>query len=161
MNMNKIIFATVLLITTVTASAQNKKFSGVWTLVSIANTNADSSKTHPYGENPQGLLIFESTGEYAIQILKADRPKIVSGNKNTATPEENTVLVKGSNSHFGNYVVDEQLHTITYKVAHAFFPNWEGTSLIAHYTLECDILKSFSTSTTNGGSYAVVTWKRK
>lgn len=143
------------------SSAQNNILVGEWTLISIENTNADSSKSYPYGDAPQGLLIFEPNGDYAIQILRAVRPKVASNNKSTATPEESIALVQGANSHYGQYIVDEQKHTITYKVAHAFFPNWEGKDLTTIYTLQDDILKSYSTNTTNGGASAVITWKRK
>jgi len=141
--------------------AQNNPLVGEWGLVSIENTNADSSKSYPYGDAPQGLLIFERNGDYAIQILKDVRPKVASNNKSTATPEENVAMVQGANSHFGEYIVDEKKHTITYKVAHAFFPNWEGRDLTTSYTLKEDVLKSYSANTTNGGASAVLTWKRK
>jgi hypothetical protein len=150
-----------LLITSVTTWAQTSKFTGAWSLVSVENTNADNSKTFPYGEEPKGLLVLEQNGDYAVQILKAARPKVVSNNKNTATPEENAALVQGNNSHFGKFLIDENNHTITYQVEHAFFPNWEGRELKSSYTLTGDILKIFSNNTTNGGASAIVTWKRK
>lgn len=144
-----------------TGFAQDNKFTGVWTLVSVENLNADSTKSYPYGDNPVGMLVFMPNGDYAIQIMKADRPKIVSNNKNTATPEENKMLVQGNNSHFGTYIVDEENHIITYKPAHAFFPNWEGKELKSKYSLVNGILTGISTTTTNGGSAAIVIWKKK
>ncbi len=155
-----VILLAVLQLLTSTSWAQSNTVTGVWTLVSVENVNADSSNTFPYGQSPQGLLIFEPSGDYAIQILKAGRPLIASNNKNTATAEENKVLVQGSNSHFGKYSIDAGNHTITYKVAHAFYPNWEGRELKTSYTISGDTLRSYSNNTTNGGSSAIVTWKR-
>ncbi len=159
--MKKTIFLFTLFVFALGVNAQNSKLTGVWTLVSVENINADSSRTYPYGNAPVGQLIFEAGGNYSVQILKADRPAIASGNKNTATAEENTALVQGGNSHFGNYVINEKDHSITFKVAHAFFPNWEGRDLTSIYTLSGDVLKSYSKNTTFGGSTAIVTWKRK
>jgi len=139
-----------------------KQFVGAWSLSAVENINPDSSKTLPYGENPQGLLVFEPNGDYAIQILKVERPKVATNDKNKATPEENAALVKGSNSHFGKYSVDEAKHIITFKVGHAFYPNWEGTVQERSYTLENNVLRYVVTHTTNGGAItAVVVWKRK
>lgn len=139
-----------------------KQFVGVWSLVAVENINPDSSKTLPYGENPQGLLVFERDGDYAIQILKAVRAKVVANDKNKATPDENAALVQGSNSHFGQYSVEEARHTITFKVEHAFYPNWEGSVQDRLYTLENNVLRYVVTHTTNGGAItAVVVWKRK
>jgi hypothetical protein len=140
----------------------NKKFVGVWSLVAVENINPDSSKTYPYGENPQGLLIFEPNGDYAIQILKAARPKIAANDKNKGTADENAALVQGNNSHFGTYSIDESKHIITFNVEHAFYPNWEGNVQPRSYTLENNILRYVVTHTTNGGNIiAVVVWKKK
>src|SRR6187402_2540374 len=111
----------------VTVSIAQEKLVGSWSLVSIDNIYPDNSRIHPYGENPKGLLIFDANGNYAIQILKAVRPKIASADKNNCTPEENAALVQGSNSHFGHYEVDEVHKTLVFKIESAFFPNWEGT----------------------------------
>lgn len=139
-----------------------KQFVGTWSLVAVENTNTDGSKSLPYGENPVGLLVFTNKGDYAIQILKSVRPKVLANDKNKATPEENAALVQGNNSHFGTYKVDAVNHTITFDVQHAFYPNWEGTVQVRSYTLEDNTLSYIVTHTTNGGSItAKVVWKKK
>ena len=139
-----------------------KQFAGTWSLVAVENTNADGSKTLPYGERPVGLLIFTNEGDYAIQILKTVRLKVAANDKNKATNEENAALVQGNNSHFGTYTVDMLKHTITFNVQHAFYPNWEGTVQIRAYTIEGNILSYIVTNTTNGGSItAKVVWMKK
>ena len=55
-----------------------KQFAGTWSLIAVENTNADGSKTLPYGESPVGLLVFTNEGDYAIQILKSVRPKVAA-----------------------------------------------------------------------------------
>ncbi|MEO6684660.1 MAG: lipocalin-like domain-containing protein [Dyadobacter sp.] len=144
------------------STSQNEDPVGIWTLVAVENFNPDGSKTLPYGNSPQGLLILDKNGVYAIQILKAIRPKVVAGDKNKATPEENVAMVQGNNSHFGSYTTDLLKETITFNVEHAFYPNWEGTVQERFYTLKNDELKYIVTNTTNGGAItASVTWKRK
>ena len=137
------------------------QFAGTWSLLAVENTNADGSKTLPYGENPVGLLVLTTDGKYAIQILKSVRPKVAANDKNKATAEEKTALVQGNNSHFGTYSVDLLKRTITFNVQHAFYPNWEGTVQIRSYTLEDNTLSYIVTHTTNGGSItAKVIWRK-
>lgn len=140
----------------------SKQFVGTWSLIAVENTNADGSKTLPYGKNPVGLLVFTDAGDYALQILKATRPKVASGDKNKATPDENVALVQGNNSHFGTYTVHAEKHTIAFNVQHAFYPNWEGNVQVRSYKLENDVLSYVVTNTTNGGAVtATVVWKKK
>ena len=144
------------------AQSSNGELVGVWSLVSVENIDREGGKTFPYGEQPQGMLVFTSGGEYAIQIMKATRPKVAANDKNKATPEENAALVQGNNSHFGRFSVDEQQHIIRFNIEHAFYPNWEGALQERSYVLEHNMLKYVVTHTTNGGAItAVVIWKRK
>jgi hypothetical protein len=171
--MKKGIFLLLILITvTVVHGQKNEMVSskksvkeqlmGTWTLVSVDNIYPDSSRVRPYGENPQGMLVFDEKGNYAIQILRAGRPKIASGDKNKSTPEENTALVQGSNSHYGKYSVNETTHTITFIIEHAFYPNWEGTEQKRSYIYTGNEIKYVVTNTTQGGQAVVaeVAWRR-
>jgi Lipocalin-like domain len=169
--MKQVITLLLTLICASTLNAQGKASSknsieqeliGTWSLISVDNKYPDSSRVHPYGDNPQGMLIFDSKGNYAIQILKAVRPKVASGDKNTCTPEENAALVQGSNSHFGKYLVDGTTKTILFKIEHASFPNWEGTTQKRSYTFTGNEIKYVVTHTTQGGQSVVaeVAWRR-
>lgn len=134
---------------------------GTWTLVLVDNILPDGTRSKPYGENPIGLLIFDKNGNYAIQILHENRPKFISGDKTKGTNEENKALVLGSNSHFGKYTINAKDQTITFKVEHAFFPNWEGVEQIRPFTLTKTELKYTVPNTTNGtGVSGEVIWKR-
>ncbi|WP_428741077.1 lipocalin-like domain-containing protein [Tenacibaculum sp.] len=163
--MKKIIVLCLLVFgkTLIAQNTSNSSFVGSWSLVSINNIYQDGKRVQPYGENPEGLLIFTEEGNYAIQILKKNRPLIVSGNKNTSTPEENAAIVKGFNSHYGEYVVDKENNTITFEILHASFPNWEGKIQKRTYDYSNNVLKYVVTNTTQGGASVIaeVVWKRK
>jgi len=138
------------------------KTTGLWALVSVENSETDGTKTFPYGTNPKGSLFFDEKGNYAIQIYKNKRAKIISGDKNKCTPEENASIVQGSNSHFGKYEIDETNQTITFKIETASFPNWEGTIQKRFYTFIDNELKYVVTNTTQGGKLvtAEVVWEK-
>ena len=138
-----------------------QKLIGTWSLVSVDNILPDGMRTKPYGDNPQGILMFDKNGNYAIQILRANRPKFISGDKTKGTNEENKALVLGSNSHFGKYFINAVDNTITFRVEHSFFPNWEDAEQVRPFTLTKTELKYTVPNTTNGtGVSGEVIWKR-
>ncbi|MGY3211944.1 lipocalin-like domain-containing protein [Mucilaginibacter sp. HD30] len=161
-----LLFGTLPIVVAQTKTKSNKPLKelliGTWTLVSVDNIYPDSSRVHPYGENPKGLLVFDDRSNYAIQIYKAVRPKVASGDKNICTPEESKALIQGSNAHFGTYTVDEAKHTITFKVDHASFPNWEGIDQERTYTYTGNQISYVVTHTTQGGKAVIaeVVWRK-
>ncbi|TJY35935.1 lipocalin-like domain-containing protein [Pontimicrobium aquaticum] len=166
--MKKIIVLNVMLFSLISFAQTNNvkktdSFIGSWSLVSITNIYQNGTKVQPYGEQPDGLLIFDEHGNYAIQILKKNRPLIASGNKNTSTPEENAEIVKGFNAHYGYYFIDTGTKTISFNVLHASFPNWENKVQKRTYSYNNDVLKYIVTNTTQGGKSVVaeVVWKRR
>lgn len=158
---NAILIILLLILNSIHAQKKSE-FSGSWTLISVENTNSDGTKSLPYDTNPKGFLFFDEKGNYAVQIYKDKRAKIISGDKNKCTPEENAAIVQGSNSHFGEYEIDETNKTITFKIKTASFPNWEGTIQKRSYTFTNNELKYAVTNTTQGGKSvtAEVVWKK-
>jgi hypothetical protein len=135
---------------------------GTWTLVLVDNVLPDGSRVQLYGPNPEGIVIFDASGRYSMQILRDDRPKFASNDKSKGTPEEYKAAVQGSNSHFGRYTVNETDHTVTFYIEHASFPNWEGTERKSPFTLTGDEFKYTVANPTTGGANVTgeVEWKR-
>jgi hypothetical protein len=155
----KQLLALLTLVVVTAVAAPPPSLTGTWTLVSIRNIAADGSVALPYGEHPQGTLIFDADGRYAVLIFRADRARFASGDKNRGTSEENEAYVRGTNSHFGRYSVEPGM--LIFHIDHASFPNWEGTEQRRAFTLENDVLRYTVRTTTSGGSeIAEVTWKR-
>ncbi|HUQ49896.1 MAG TPA: lipocalin-like domain-containing protein, partial [Terriglobales bacterium] len=136
-----IIGIAVLLVLVLSAVAQKKapkKIIGTWTLVAADNVFPDGNRVQVYGPEPHGLLIFDSGGRYSLQIFRAGRPKFVSNDKSTGSPEENQAAVQGSNAHFGRYVINAADSSITFHIEHASFPNWEGTEQKRSFRIQGD-----------------------
>ena len=127
------------------------EFIGSWSLASITNIYENGSKVEPYGQNPDGLLIFDADGNYATQLLKKNRPLIASGNKNTSTAEENAAIVKGFNAHYGRYSVDPSTGIMAFNILHASFPNWENKIQKRAFSCLNGVLTYKVTNTTQGG----------
>jgi hypothetical protein len=135
--------------------------AGTFLLVAVDNVLADGSRVHLYGDDPQGMLVLDTKGRYALQIFSQGRPRFAAGDKSKGTDEENREAVKGSNAHFGTYSIDRSAGTITFYIDHASFPNWEGTQQKRPFTFIGNIFKYTVPAPTTGGAVTgEVEWKR-
>jgi len=143
------------------AAPASNELTGTWTLVLVDNVSPDGSRVHLYGANPQGLLTFDAEGRYALQIVGSGRSKFASGDKSKGSAEENKAAVIGANAHFGRYTVDENRHTLTFKIDHASFPNWDGIEQTRNFTLKGDLL-TYVIPVPTSGAHVVGedVWKR-
>ena len=108
------------------AKSLGEQIVGTWNFVVAEVTAPDGKKSFPFGETPKGILIFTPDGRFAQIHVAGDVPKIASNNRLTGTPEEYAEIMRRSLSVFGTWTVDEANRTVTYNIASASFPNWEG-----------------------------------
>jgi Lipocalin-like domain len=108
------------------AQSFKDRIVGTWNFVVAEITAPDGKKSFPFGETPKGILIFTADGHFAQIHVAGDVPKIASNNRMTGTPEEYAAIMRRSLSVFGTYTIDEANKTVTYHIASASFPNWEG-----------------------------------
>ena len=131
---------------------------GTWSYSAVDTVRPDGSREQMYGPNPKGLVIFDSTGRYALVNVRADLAKFASNNRTQGTPEENKAVVLGSIAHFGRYTVNEADSTITFYIEGSTFPNWSGIEQKRPVTLTGDELKW--TTPASGGGLGEVVLKR-
>ena len=103
--------------------------------------------------------MVDANGHYVIALRRAALPKVASNNRTTATPEENQAMVGGSLTHFGTLTVNAAAKTLTFKIATATFPNWDGTEQHRAFTLTGDEL-TYTVPAASGGGTATTVWKR-
>jgi hypothetical protein len=138
-----------------------RPLAGSWTLVRVENIGPDGVHTQPYGPHPQGLLVFDPAGGYAIQIYRPGRARFASGDKSAGTEAEVRAAIEGANTHFGHYALDPAGRTMSFQIEHALFPNWEGTRQVRRLELKGDSLTYVVPEPTSGGrSTAEVEWRR-
>jgi hypothetical protein len=145
-----------------TAAKQTRgAIAGTYSLVLVDNLLADGSRVHLYGDHPYGILIFDTKGNYSLQIVSEGRPKFASADKSKGTDEENRLAIQGCNAHFGTYSIDSIKHTITFDIHHASFPNWENTKQVRPFEFDGKMFKYTVPAPTTGGSVTgEVVWKR-
>jgi hypothetical protein len=108
------------------ASSLKDQIVGTWNFVVAEVTAPDGKKSFPFGETPEGILIFTADGRFAQIHVAGDVPRIASNNRLTGTPEEYAEIMRRSLSVFGTYAVDEANKTVTYNIVSSSFPNWQG-----------------------------------
>ena len=128
--------------------------AGVYEFVSETRT-VDGQTTEVSGNS--GRLVLDPAGSYIFTTIKTDLPKVATGNRMTATPDEARQIVAGSLTHFGRYkVVDNAL---VFTVERATFANWNGIEQKRAFTLDGDQLK-YSLPVASGGGSVTLTWRR-
>lgn len=141
------------------AALAQDPLQGTWLLVAADTVQPDGSRVAQYGPQPQGLLIFDGAGRYAMQIYAAGRPPFASGDKTRGTPEEYRAVVVGSNSHFGRYSVNEAGTHVRFVTECASFANWEGHTVERDIRIDHDHL-SYTVPTATNGARGEVEWRR-
>ena len=129
------------------------------TTKSIAGTYSPVS-VPAYGDNPRGQMILTPEGRYSIVITRADMPKIASGARTKATPQENKAVVDGSIAHSGRYTIDDGGKSITFHIETCTFPNWNGTTQKRPFSVKGDQLTYTVATPSAGGAPNDVTWRR-
>ena len=93
----------------------------------------------PYGEAPEGLLVYAPTGHFTGHLMRRGVPRFRSGARR-ATDQEIRAAFLGYLGYYGTYVVDESAGTVTHSVLGSWHPNWVDTDQVRHFSFERDKL---------------------
>jgi Lipocalin-like domain len=143
-----------------TASSLKDKLAGTWMLLSNFNTTADGHRFEPFGQNPKGILTFDTGGHFSLMLMRAKRPQFAANNRMKGTPEENAATVQGTLALFGTYSVSDANRTFTLHVDGSTFDNWEGTDRNYKIDKLGEELTYTSPPSSTGAASAELTWKR-
>jgi hypothetical protein len=142
------------------SSTLRDQLIGTWIQVISEVTSPDGRKSLPFGDTPNGILIFSPTGHFAQIHIASDVPKFASGNRLMGTPDEYKTINQKSLSMFGTYTVDEEKKTVTFKITSSTFPNMAGEAQTrAIETLTSDEFRN-STTVAGGRGSAFNLYKR-
>jgi hypothetical protein len=130
------------------------RFVGTWKLVSVEDRSAAGEVEYPYGEDPVGVLVYDSTGRMAVQIMRSDRPHLSSDNLRDAHAEEIRAAADGFTAFFGSYIVDEAHGRVIHTVEGHLTPNSVGKNLVRAYEFVEDRL------ILRPGRSRTIVWKR-
>jgi hypothetical protein len=133
-----------------------QRLVGTWTLVSNDNVASDGTKRQIFGPNPNGVMIFDVNGRFAVIAVNPARPKFKGNTRLDGTPEENKAAIAGTVAAFGTWSVDEATNTLLTRIDGSLFPNDEGVEQRRLITLEGDELKQVNLNPGSGGRAEIV-----
>ena len=139
------------------AAQTAKDLAGTWTLVSDTGTAPDGRTIQPFGPDPQGMAIFDSSGRFAIVISRPDLPKFASNNRMQGTADENEAIVHGSFAFFGTYSIADG--KIIQHIEGGMWPAWTGTDQKRTITSFTGDAQTWTTVPSFGGR-SELHWKR-
>ena len=141
------------------AQAAESPLRGTWILVAADVLQPDGTRQPDYGPAPQGRLMIDAAGRYALEIYRSDRPVFATGDKRNGTPAEYRAAVLGESSHFGRLSIDRKTGELVFAIEAASFPNWQGTEQRRRYTLKGNEL-SYRVPPRPDGSVPISVWRR-
>jgi hypothetical protein len=135
---------------------------GTWRLLSFDTRSPDGVSSQPFGSDPSGVIVYDSFGNFSVQLARAGRPEFGSGDIQDGTADEIRAAYAGYIAYFGTYDVNEAEGHLTHKVDVSLFPNWEGVPQRRFYALSEDTLTLTTPPTPFGGREitGVLVWER-
>jgi Lipocalin-like domain len=139
-----------------------QQFIGTWKLVTSEFRTSDGKVSYPLGEKAVGILIYDSGGRMAAQLMRPDRPKFASGDMRGGTPEETKTAAEGYVAYFGTYEVDDKKGTVIHHVEASLFPNWVGQDQVRFFEFSAGMLTLKTLPLLSGGQEitGILIWKR-
>lgn len=108
-----------------------KKLTGAWTLVSWEITYLrDGAVTFPFGQNPEGILIYSPDGYMSANISRTGRARLNNASVRKASEEEKCMAFESNFSYAGPFTIEGD-HVI-HRVEHALNPMMVGTTQRRH-----------------------------
>lgn len=141
------------------AQTLKQKLVGVWNYAATYNVTADGKRFDPQGGHGTGQFVLDPGGRFSWILIRNDIPRVKSNNRLNATPAEHKAISQGVLAFYGTYTVDEAASTMTMRIEHCSFPNFNGAEQKRTLQLEGDQLTVINAAGASGGT-AYVTWKR-
>lgn len=116
------------------------RFIGAWRLLSFEEETSDGEIVYPYGENPIGLLNYDSSSRMSVQIMRRDRERFSSTEWETTPAEEIKKATEGFTAFFGSFEVDAANNTVIHRVEGHVLPGSVGKTLRREFEFEGDLL---------------------
>jgi Lipocalin-like domain len=115
-------------------SASAEGIVGTWRLVSWEAVADDGSVVRPFGDRPEGILVYDAGGTMITTIAPQDRPRLTSADPLQGGPDpERRRAAETFVAYSGTWTLsgEDVIHT----VAMSLYPNWVGTRQVRHLRL--------------------------
>ena len=106
---------------------------GSWRLVGVESIGDAGEVERPFGESPQGLLIYTPEGTTSATLMRSGRPNFADGDILSASDAERIAAFGSASAFAGRYEIigDEICHHLEVTT----YPNWTGTTQLRAFEL--------------------------
>lgn len=135
---------------------------GTWKLLSIFYRDREGNKVNLYGENPNGILMYDKHGYMNAQIGNSMREKMSSAALSGGDDAEKLKAFNTFMAYYGKYY-EREPGMIIHEVEACLIPNWEGQEEIRFCKIAGDLLYITTPETTIDSIDTVieVVWKKE
>jgi hypothetical protein len=135
---------------------------GTWQLLSRIDVTASGERRPEpsLGEDPQALLIYDRSGNFAAQFMRRDRSvDVPDGPRGTSN---NSRAQDGYDAYFGTYIIDDAKGTVTQRLTAALSREHVGVVLTRTMNTEGDqLVITLDTNAADGTPVIrTLTWRR-
>lgn len=113
---------------------------GVWRLRKYSDVTEGTAEHDPFGEDPEGLLIYTPDGFVSALLMARDRPNLSGNGFTDSTPDQYPSAGRRFIGYTGRYDVDEAKLVVTHRPIVAFAPNMIGSVQQRLVNLQGDVL---------------------
>lgn len=101
------------------------KIVGTWKLLSWKYVPAEGEPVEFFGENPLGILMYDTNGYMNAQLMKSGRSNFATASIADGTPEEISGAYLSYAAYWGKYY-EKTPGELIHEVEGSLFPNWVG-----------------------------------
>lgn len=109
-----------------------KEINGIWRLKSFIQKSKNGDSYFPFGENPDGTLIYDKSGYMSVIISRSDRKDLFIG-KNLEELDKSSLLADFI-AYSGKYDISDE--KVVHQVEMSFIPQWIGKDMDRSYQIE-------------------------
>jgi Lipocalin-like domain len=109
---------------------------GTWRLRDWTSEGEDGSIDHPFGESPEGALVYTADGTMITTIGRSSRPPIDGGDILAGPVDQRLDAMSTFIAYSGTFRVEGQ--DVVHDVTMSLFPNWIRTTQRRHVALSDD-----------------------
>ena len=101
---------------------------GTWRLVSWVQADPAGELVHPYGEAPEGQIMYTTDGQMSAQLMNPGADLAEA----TGSGAEGIIgqAMRSYFAYYGTYTVDASAGTVTHHVRGSLAPTWIGTDQV-------------------------------
>jgi len=137
-------------------------FLGVWSLVDWTRQGPDGVITYPFGEAPQGLLVYTSEGQMSAHLMRAERDPDRFADMDGPTALR-ALTASTYFAYWGGYTIDDAAATVTHHVTGGLSAAFTGSEQVRHFRFEGSdrlVLSPASRAPVETRSVSELTWVR-